>query len=253
MPVYKGSQLISAAYKGAQALSKVGPATLGGGGGDFDKVKLLCSFEGTDGATSAVDDSNSGHTLTFVNAAQIDTAQKDIGVSSLLLDGVVDQVTLPNHADWKFGADPFTIEFSLRNINFSASRTPLGFGAEPDFGWSILLAGTSGRFSYTTDGSSFVTPINVAHGMTALVWHKLCMERDANSILRFYIDGVMKASALVEDAFFSPVTSLLSIGNSSAGTQGFRSHIDEIRITKGKAWYASDGGYTPSTEAFPRS
>jgi hypothetical protein len=47
---------------------------------------------------------------------------------------------------------------------------------------------------------------------------------------------------------FNDVTATLDIGSATFG-----GWIDELRITKGVARYASDGGFTVPTAAFPRS
>jgi hypothetical protein len=82
------------------------------------------------------------------------------------------------------------------------------------------------------------------------VFYKLAADRDAAGTLRVYADGVM-------------IGKLLSAGGSRTGDDPveigrvtstlFDGWIDEVRITKGVARYASDGGYTPSVDPFPRS
>ena len=42
-------------------------------------------------------------------------------------------------------------------------------------------------------------------------------------------------------------------GNSDNAFYFFNGNMDEIRITKGLARYASDSGYTVATQSFPRS
>ncbi len=61
-------------------------------GEDFSLVSLLANFDGTDGATSSVDESENTHVLIFSGDAQLDTAQKKFGTASLLLDGTGDYV-----------------------------------------------------------------------------------------------------------------------------------------------------------------
>ena len=45
----------------------------------FPKVKLLLPFDGTNGATSTTDSSNTGNTITFNGNAQISTTQSKFG------------------------------------------------------------------------------------------------------------------------------------------------------------------------------
>ena len=58
----------------------------------FPKVKLLLPFDGSNGATSTTDSSNTNNSVTFAGTAQISTAQSKFGGSSLLLDGNSDYV-----------------------------------------------------------------------------------------------------------------------------------------------------------------
>ncbi len=55
--------------------------------GDNTATKLLLNFNGTDGATTTTDASPSAHTVSFEGNAQLDTAAKQFGTASLLLDG----------------------------------------------------------------------------------------------------------------------------------------------------------------------
>ncbi|TIL80512.1 MAG: LamG domain-containing protein, partial [Mesorhizobium sp.] len=63
----------------------------------------------------------------------------------------------------------------------------------------------------------------------------------------------MKGSATPANSNTFNAATVLAIGSTSAGARSFNGWIDELRITKGVARYASDGGFTPPTAAFPRS
>ena len=65
--------------------------TLGTTVGDvyFPQTKLLLPFDGTNGATTTSDLSNSNHTVTFNGNAQISTSLSKFGGSSCYLDGLL--------------------------------------------------------------------------------------------------------------------------------------------------------------------
>ncbi|QKC83613.1 LamG-like jellyroll fold domain-containing protein [Mesorhizobium sp. NZP2077] len=67
-----------------------------------------------------------------------------------------------------------------------------------------------------------------------------------------YLNGTMVASSTHRT--INPSGAVLSIG-ADGNTSGFNFNgwIDEVRITKGVARYASDSGFTAPTAAFPRS
>ena len=75
---------------------------------------LLLHCDGTDGSTSFIDSSSSGHTVTAVGNAQIDTAQYKFGGASALFDGSGDYLTVPDSSDFNFGANPVTIDFWVK-------------------------------------------------------------------------------------------------------------------------------------------
>jgi hypothetical protein len=76
----------------------------------------------------------------------------------------------------------------------------------------------------------------------------------SGSTLRLYADGASLGSGTASGAFFDStagvrIGALFTTGN----TNFFKGWIDELRVTKGLAVYASDTGYTVPTAAFPRS
>ncbi|WP_192355579.1 LamG domain-containing protein [Mesorhizobium mediterraneum] len=233
----------------------------GGGGGptdpNFASVVLLSGFEGADASTVMDDESNSNHTLTAVGNAQIDTSQFKFGASSLLLDGSGDRVTAPSHANFQFGSGQFTIEAFVRFNTLTADNRGIcggSTGANPV--WT-LTAGATGAvvFAYSTDSFSYDVVVASASGVvTTGTWYHLAADRDATGKIRIYVDGVMVANATPANPAITPIATPLTIGaQTNNGVVDMDGWIDEFRITKGVARYASDGGFTVPTAAFPRS
>jgi len=83
---------------------------------DYDPyTKLLVHFDGADGATAYT--AETGQTATFVNQAELDTAQKKFGATSVLFDGTGDAVTFPDSDDWALG-NAFTIDCQVMVSTF---------------------------------------------------------------------------------------------------------------------------------------
>ena len=218
----------------------------------FGSVVYLSGYEGADTSTTTIDEAK-GKTVTSVGNAQIDTAQKKFGASSLLLDGTGDYVTLADHADWDLGTDPFTIEGWFR---FSSLPSPLNvvllgqWSVSAPEGWILWLLG--GQMFLRTSGNTdttqyFFTP-------TVNTWYHIAIDREAPNIIRLYVDGVMRAKTTGITYNLSGSVGALSIGSLLPSYSGFDfpGWVDEVRITKGVARYASDAGYTVPTAAFPR-
>src|SRR5918996_6303965 len=150
-------------------------------------VVLLVGFEGADGSTSFVDESPSGHTLTAVGNAQVDTAQARFGASSGLFDGNGDYIAIPDSNDLSFGAGDFTIETFVRfNIvqtsmfisKYNNSVTP----AEWFFGYNgnLIFLGFFGNGS--TDFISVTGGVMPVTG----TWYHAAVTRSGNTFRVFW-------------------------------------------------------------------
>jgi hypothetical protein len=227
----------------------------------FSSVVLLVGFDGSDGATSATDESPVGRALTFVGNAQLDTAQSKFGGASLLCDGTGDRVTVANHADFQFGSGQFTIETFVRFATLDAnSRAIMGKGlnvantAEWTFTVSSSLADVI--FAFSSNGGVSNNEIVTAAGVnpTTGVWYHFACDRDGSNKFRIYVDGVMVGSSTIASAI-NTNTGTVGIGSQLGAAAVVDTHgwFDEVRITKGVARYASDGGFTVPAAAYPRS
>lgn len=232
----------------------------------WSSVKLLLGFEGSDGATGSpgmTDESPAAHgTATVVGDAQIDTGVALIGSSSLMLDGNGDTITFPDSLDWRLSAansDQFTVECFVRFATWdSNTRGIMGHGGTAgDRSWTLTGASTVGNitFAFSTVGNSFDVSISTSGaGMMTGVKYHVAVDKDSSGKIRIYIDGVMRGSATpANSSMFNSASNFVIGGQSAVSPVEMEGWLDEIRITKGVARYASDGGFTAPTTAFPRS
>lgn len=235
---------------------------VGGAASDpfFSSVVLLCGFDGVDGATSTTDEATAKG-ITFVGNAQLDTAQKKFGTASLLLDGTGDRLTLLDSPDWQLGAtnsDPWTVEVWVRwNVLDANNRGIMGQNAAGQIGWVFTGSTIIGELAFTlsNSGTAFdVTVTTSGAAMTTGVWYHCVADKDATGKIRVYVDGVMLGSATPANSAIFNGTSVFGIGaQGSTGTVDMNGWLDELRITKGVARYASDAGFAVPTAAYPRS
>ena len=225
---------------------------------DFASVKLLMGFNGADGSIGSpgmADESGAAKGVaTVAGNAKISTAQSKFGGSSLLLDGSGDYLTFPDSADWFFGTNPFTIEcWVYYNVITDAEflsqwDTTIGIGS-----WKFGRTSTFGLVFNFYDDTNTLREVVMAWTPTTGVWYHVAVDRDASGVARSYVNGVMLGKATVPQ-IVKDSTKALSIGRIDHSTpRYFNGHIEEARITKGVARYASDGGFTLPTFAFPRS
>lgn len=223
----------------------------------WENVKLLAGFNGTDGATSYTEESSSARAATFQGNAQLSTAQQKFGSASLLLDGTDDYISFADHADWTLGSGDFTIEAWLRpDSPFSASDSDI-FAAHYSAtanqrGWLFCInaSGNGCRFEYSTDGSALTTVSRSSIALVAAEWTHIAVCRSGNN-LRMFINGVQNGTtADVTGVTIFNSTEVLSIGTiPGTTTRDFDGYIDELRITLA-ARYTTD--FTPRTLPFPR-
>lgn len=241
-------------------------ATLGAADPSFANVKLLLGFEGANGSTGApgmTDESSAAHgTATVGGNAHIDTAQFKFGTSSLLSDGNGDYITFPSSTDWALSSansDQFTVECFVRSTTTTPTSKYIIWKSVglPDVNWWLgVNASTQLEFVATTDGSTFWSVNPGSSGITwaTNTWYHLAADKDSSGKVRVYRDGVMVASGTPTSSVIKNSAIVLSIGSDqSVPSRSWPGWIDEVRITKGVARYASDSGFTAPTVAFPRS
>ena len=214
----------------------------------FPNVKLLLPFDGSNGATSTSDSSNSSQSVTFNNSAEISTTQSKFGGSSLSCpDGLTSDVSTSWSA-MPTGTEDFTIELWAYFID----RTG-GGRTETDFGiWGNRnTSGTNNIHMYVgypddnmlgflindTD-VQLTTTWNVTSNLNA--WHHIALTRASNTF-RLFVDGT-QVGTITSTATMTRSYSDLFIGSSGHtwnATRATRGFIDGFRITRSIARYTS--------------
>jgi hypothetical protein len=205
--------------------------------------KLVINFNGLDAATTYT--AESGQTVTFVNQAQLDTAQKKFGTSSLLLDGTTDYVSVPASSDFSFGSGDFTIDFWARWASVPTGTTPHIFfssGAcfkawySPDFDCI--------SFEYHKGGAEFLL-YNASCWSDPQIntWYHFAVVRNGTS-LKWYKDGVLLSSSSIGTDTIDACSQALTFGYDLELTRwSFNGWFDCIRVSKGIARWTSN--FTP--------
>lgn len=244
---------------------------------NWANVVFLAGFEGTNGQTTGYVEEKNGRAATFSGHAQISTSSPLTGNSSVVFDGAAaTHVTFADHADWRLvptAGAPFTLEF---DVVFTEKPTAPVTGSPTDQyiisqfdttaqgsgglgrSWAVVINPISPSdrvaFQWASDPwTSGPTPVNfmLASDVVAGQKYRMCVESDGTN-LRTYVDGVMKSKNTTFGTQTTADSSApLAIGARAAtNSHLFKGKVDEVRITKGVARYASDAGYTPG--AFPR-
>ena len=215
-------------------------------------TKTVSHFEGADEATAYSDPVAGAYT--FVADAQLDTAQKKFGVSSLLLDGTGDSVSLPDSADWTFGSGNFTIDMWVRGASVDDSQLICG-QSDAVYTANTRQSQIARNADNTVTGavwSNTATRMN-STGQTKTLsintWYHIAMVRNGNTIT-VYIDGTADSTINVTGITLQDSSTIFSVGAIGLyTTDRWNGWIDEFRISKGIARWES--AFTPDTVPYP--
>lgn len=221
-------------------------------------VVYLCGFEGG----SAQDESTKNHTANSFTSTGATGSQNTVakfgsyswheastGRNSIL--------SYPDSADWAFGSGSFTIECWIR-FDVANTTTLQYFLAQYDLGtgqrsWAFSYQAGQLSLYRSADGTTITSLVGGTWAYTTNTWYHVAVDWDGTK-LRLYVDGALVGSSTTAVTLFDS-SAALTVGtslNNGALNTNFQGYLDEIRITKGVARYASDAGFTPPTAAFPR-
>lgn len=196
------------------------------------------------------DSSDSNHTPT-VNGATIDTGIKKFGAGSGKFVSASNQyISYPDHADWAFGSDDFTIDAQIRFSSLTGVHSIIsqhyydGFwnDAAFQFWWlsNILY------FQSSTNGVTKDMVISKAWSPSIDIFYHIAMVRSGSDYILF-ANGVSLGSATVGSAALHDSSRdiwLAASNTNGSPTQTFNGYIDEMRISNVARWTS---GFTPPT------
>ena len=176
--------------------------------------------------------------------SQLDTAQKKFGTASILLDGTEDNVQVPTDEDFGFGTSNFCIEAFIRPNSVTGIQRifDLRDGSATDTAPTVYLNGTALHFA--VGNTSQINGGTLAAG----TWYHVAVARSGGTT-RLFLDGTQIGTYTDSNDYGS--TTPVVIGSNydtSAPTEAFNGHVDEVRISKGAARFTS--GFTPTTTEY---
>jgi len=229
-------------------LSKIKAAGTTVGDVYFPQTKLLLPFDGTNGATTTSDLSNSNHTVTFGGNAEISTAQSKFGGSSLSLDGS-SYLSIPTSSSWTVGSSDYSADMWIKTTDGVADLVSAFQQAAPNNGWIFGIG-----FSTVTDGKLAFYNASSSYELfsgTAFVndgeWHHVAFTKSGTT-LRLFVDGALDATGTTTiTSTNSGEAILIGMDNNASPSRHYSGYLDELRISQGIArWTAA---FTPPTSA----
>ena len=228
----------------------------------FPQTSLLLPLNGSNGGTSATDESNSNATVSFQGSSTTSTAQSKFGGSSLYVPNANPAgVYVPGAGSTINLTGDFTFEWWLYRIQVSVSNNQV-FG--PIFGQTSttncsskgLLIGykgstyaDQGALYCSSDGSNWNVASNIALGSGSLgtvgQWVHFALVR-SGSDWSFYVDGTRTYNgSLGSSTISAPGTNIL-IGKSWSTVSNAEGYYDDFRITQ-LARYSGASFTVPTT------
>ena len=208
-----------------------------------ENTVFLPHFDGEDEATSAIDSAlggNAPHTITFHGDAELDTAIKKYGASSLKLGGT-GYVTIPDTADVNLGTDDFTLEGWFQWLGSPAESGMWStYSTAGGDGWQTKWEPGNG-FRLWNDGSYRAT---FSWSPSANTMYHVAFVR-ASGVFKFFVDGSAQGSPVTVSTNLNNDGNAFAIGSGASNTTNnlFVGNIDENRISH-VARYS--GNFTPS-------
>jgi hypothetical protein len=202
-------------------------------------TSLLANF-----TNAGIIDQSGKNNLETVGNAQVSTAVKKYGSTSMYFDGTGDYLSILSSPNLNFGTGDFTIEFWFYAPAQGTTRTAF-IGADVAYGanfWTIQLNNTSPAYSsriqlwcYNMNAAAVV-----AVGSTTLsvnTWYHVAVVRNGSAIT-IYVNGTSDGTATSSASLDGGVSQAISIAKNS--TDYYTGYIDDLRITKGVARYTSN-------------
>lgn len=216
---------------------------------DFERVVMLCPFDGSDGSTTVLDRSPAPKAIAAVGAGiALQTADKVFGTASLLGTGTGTAylAVAPLGADFDIDeATDYTIEFRLKATGPQDGRSALSgapYGGQRTF--AVMRSG--GAFGLHVAGTRVVT---IGDGALDGTWHHLALCR-AGATTRAFRDGALIDSSTASYRL-SGAGPWHVLGDPNAAALPLAAAIDELRVTKGVARYTA--AFVPPAMAHPES
>ena len=237
---------------------------------NFPKVKWLSAFDGSNGATSTSDSSNSNLSLTIQGSSQISTAQSKFGGSSLHVTNSNPEGVYAAGAGSTINlTGDFTIEYWYRRVQVTlADNMVLGplygtnnttnvssGGGQPYVGLIIGYyygseSTSQGLLYSSSNGSSWNVAQNVNLGTGSLgtvgQWVHMALTRSGTT-WNYYVDGTRTNTATLGSDTLSHNSGYILLGKSWVNVSNAEGYYDDFRITQGLARYTGASFTVPTT------
>ena len=198
-------------------------------------TKLLIHSDTSDGSTTFVDSSATGHTITSTGDTSHEDTTAKFGATSIYFDGS-DYLDIATHADFNMGTGDFTMEGWFNFSTIADNRGIMSIGtainASGTFGmrWSGTGLQVKGNGSTLTNLGAITN-----HKMGPGEWQHLVLQR-RGGVTELFIDGKLLGS---DSTSYTLTQHNVRLGHYFESPYFGVQYIDEFRLSKGIARWTS--------------
>ena len=194
-----------------------------------------------DGKVSGLEEAaeRSGKVVTVYGNAQLSTSVKQFGSAALYLNNTAgatatDYATLEASNDFNFSTEDFAVEFFVYKQGTGAEQILFDMRSTAVQVAPVVKIDSLGRLRYFINGTDVLTPTAV---VPTGFWTHIALTRSAGQT-RLFLNGFQAGSAYVDSNNYGSLS--ITIGSGFDQSSAFQGYIDELRISKGVARYASN-------------
>jgi hypothetical protein len=206
---------------------------------------LMIHSNDSDGSTSFVDSSNSGHTINTAGDVHHESDQARFGATSIHFDGSGDYLKIPDSASWTFGSGDFTVDFWVKHTSLSGTQYYYCQSGQNAIGiqWtgSQLKAFTGPPWTGRTYDASLDTD----------TWYHIALVGIGGNTVKLFLNGIALGADWSFNYNIDPDSGGTWDGTWIGGNNGLNplsGYIDEFRISKGIARWTSN--FTPPVKPY---
>ena len=229
----------------------------------FPKVKWLSPFDGSNGATTTTDSSDSNSSLTLQGSTVISTAQSKFGGSSMYVPNSTEQGVYANVAGTTVNlTGDFTIEYWFRRVQVSYANNMAqliyGMPLSSSLSGYAMLVGYYGSSVSTTQSLIYVSSNGSSWNMASAVqlgtgslgtvgqWVHMALVR-SGSDWSYYVDGTRTYTGSLGSAAIATPGSYMYLGRAWSNASSIEAYYDDFRVTQGLARYTGASFTVPTT------
>jgi hypothetical protein len=190
---------------------------------------------------SGIYDATGQNVIETVGNAQVSTAVKKFGESSMSFDGSGDILIIQPTERMVFGTADFTVETWVYPTATQAQFATIVSNASTPNGWYLAFS-TSNLVYFSNQATVAITS---STSLSNNVWTHVAVSR-IGTTMRMFFNGVQVASATNSTTY--GVSTAVTYVASNGSTNYFLGYLQDLRVTRGLGRYS--GAFTPPAAAF---